>query len=37
MLDPSERAKRTAWFAHVETALGDLMVRPFALQDYLAW
>ena len=30
LLDPSERAQRTAWFAHVESALGDLVVRFFA-------
>lgn len=30
LLGPSERARRTAWIAHVESALGDLVVRlPF--------
>lgn len=31
LLDPSERAQRTAWLAHVESSLGDLVVRTFAL------
>ena len=35
LLDPSERAQRTAWFAHVESALGDLVVRPFAYRSAL--
>ena len=37
MLDPSERAQRTAWFAHAESALGDLVVCPFVLQKCHAW
>ena len=31
LLNPSERAQRTAWLAHVESSLGDLVVRTFAL------
>jgi sorting and assembly machinery component 37 len=27
LLSPLERAQRTAWIAHVESALGDLVVR----------
>jgi sorting and assembly machinery component 37 len=27
LLGPSERAQRTAWVAHIESALGDLVVR----------
>jgi sorting and assembly machinery component 37 len=27
LLNPSERAQRTAWIAHIESALGDLVVR----------
>lgn len=26
LLGPSERARRTAWIAHIESALGDLVV-----------
>ncbi|KAI9459423.1 hypothetical protein BJY52DRAFT_367350 [Lactarius psammicola] len=29
LLDPSERAQRTAWFAHAESALGDLVAYAF--------
>ncbi|KAI9511121.1 hypothetical protein F5148DRAFT_1173860 [Russula earlei] len=29
LLGPSERAKRTAWIAHVESALGDLVAHAF--------
>jgi len=35
MLDPSERAQRTAWFAHAESALGDLVVCPFHYRSAL--
>jgi sorting and assembly machinery component 37 len=27
LLNPSERAQRIAWIAHIESALGDLVVR----------
>ncbi|KAH9180855.1 hypothetical protein EDB89DRAFT_1921520 [Lactarius sanguifluus] len=29
LLDPLERAQRTAWFAHAESALGDLVAYAF--------
>ena len=31
LLGPSERARRTAWAAHIESALGDLVVRCLSL------
>lgn len=31
LLNPSERAQRLAWIAHIESALGDLVVRRGSL------
>jgi hypothetical protein len=31
LLGPLERAQRTAWVAHIESALGDLVVRSRCL------
>lgn len=33
LLGPSERAQRTAWIAHIESALGDLVVRCRRLHE----
>jgi sorting and assembly machinery component 37 len=33
LLSISERAQRTAWTAHIESALGDLVVRFCRLHD----
>ena len=34
LLNPSERAQRTAWIAHMESALGDLVVRCRRLSKF---
>jgi sorting and assembly machinery component 37 len=37
LLGPLERAQRTAWIAHVESALGDLVVRSYLCTDSRGW